>query len=88
MLMPLLILSLSGCQKVVYQTKEVAVLPDQGMLIHPCKKTLGFTTVRELAVNNRKNLGCIEKYQVVVDELITWKEEQLKIYNPQTNKEK
>ena len=90
MLMLLLTLSLSGCQskQVIYKDKEVTILPPDAMLIHPCKKSVGFTTPRELAINNRQNLGCIESYEKVIDSLIEWKGKQTQIYTPTNSKGK
>lgn len=81
LLMTLLILSLSGCQRVVYQTKEVPVFPPEGLIYEVCDYTLGFTTPRELAINNRKNLGCIKDYKTMVDNYLVWKEKQEEVFS-------
>lgn len=84
-----MILSLSGCQnkQIIYKDKEVPILPPDALLIHPCNKSLGFLTPRELAVNNRQNIACIDSYKEVVDEFIDWKKKQLQIYTPTKQKE-
>ena len=79
--MPLLILSLSGCQRVVYQTKEVPVFPPEGLIYEVCDYTLGFTTPRQLAINNRNNLGCIKDYKTMVENYLVWKQKQEEVFS-------
>lgn len=69
----------------VYQTKEVPLLPPDSFLNDPCEKALGFKTPRELAINNRANLGCIKLHEAQNQEAREWKARQLKIYQ-QENK--
>lgn len=65
----------------VYQTKEVPVFPPDGLVYEVCDYTLGFKTPRELAINNRKNLGCIKDYRTMVDNYVVWKKEQEKVFS-------
>ena len=65
----------------VYQTKEVPVFPPDGLVYEVCDYTLGFNTPRQLAVNNRKNLGCIKDYKTMVDNYLVWKQKQEEVFS-------
>lgn len=75
-----MILSLSGCQRVVYVDKEIYKRVPESLLIKPCEPVLGFSTTAELAINNRKNMGCILDHQAVINNIIDWNKQQQELY--------
>lgn len=74
-------MTISGCSNNLVKTKEVAILPEDSLLLSSCKPQSEFTTPREMGELFIENFYCIEAYEVKLQSLRDWKLKQEKIYN-------
>lgn len=74
-------MSILGCSSHLVKTKEVAILPENALLLSPCSAKSDFQTPREQGVVFIENYYCIQSYETKLESLRKWKEEKQRLYN-------
>lgn len=61
-------------------TKEIPILPDDSLLISPCKPIQAGTTGEDTLKAYIENTYCIGKYEKALNTLREWKQQKQELY--------